>query len=642
MIEKIAAARDAIGHVLGELKIGTVICVDDFYVLSSVDRSAAAIIGQFAQALALGKHKECGQLLNDPSFFDVLNDEIWKRRLREQWPELSEDERLEILDDLSGLVDTDVRIRRDKESAWLLRDLIPQEIVLKEISPAKWQDDEEVIFEETNADEVILCLFDHNLAVDPDYTGGSGIALLEKTVHRPHNREVICGLLTHTVSVGEEIRRSSKFAEEHGLKRQEFVVLSKDRLADPLRFAHGIKMMLLNYLRDLLTDRVKVLTDQASDEATRRLMELDVYDFDYMVLRSSAKEGVWEAETLFRLFEIFRRTAFREQAFAAEDREVLDRSIAQIRAVRRADTVSDPEQCPPDQRWETRRIELYDEGDFVNRAHLPLELGDLFRIGQRKVVLVAQPCDLMVRENGRRPLKNLTLLNVTDKGNDFNSFVLSYFDKDSGQNRYAKFRSCYHISADVLDLAVFDAEGKCTFDLSVSPPALLHLAWAERFRKVKKRFERHQRKLDHLLEELQVSHLDSDARDYLDQSLVAGMTGSRLPIAFEYQDGIFEFGIRRIGRYRYPGAGSLLRHFFAFLSRDAGAHDYTPPQYLADGVWKCPERASTELVGSQGGSRFHRSSCHAARRIEPRNRICFDSREAAVKDGRDPCRVCQP
>lgn len=638
MSDQIAVARNAIGHVLSKLEIGGVVCIDDFYALSSVDNSAAVAIGRFAEAISLGKSQECGVLLGEPSLFSGP-DEIWKRRLLRKWRELGETERLGVLDNLLQILGFDARVRRDRESASLLRDLIPESVTLEEVPPAKWESERDAILEGFGAGVALLCLFDHDLTHDPDYTGRDGIILLEQAVHTEGDHRLICGLLTHTVQVGDEIKKANDLATQHGLSREEFLVLSKDRLEDPRRFAHGVKMMSLSYVRDLLAVKVSQLTDQAGKDARDKLMELDIYDFDYMVLRSSAEEGVWEAETLFRLFDIFRRTAFRREAFKPENWNELNHKIAQIRAVRRAITIPDSSEFPPDQRWQTRRTELYEDGDLINKAHLPLELGDIFEIGQKKLILVAQPCDLIVRSNGTRSLTNLTLLKVTGTGRDINSFPLEYFDDATGSREYAKFRSSCHVSADILDLAVFSDDGSCEFDPSSSPPALLQTPWIRRFERIRDSLTRHQCRLDDLSQILTELQLDSESRSYLKKSFLAQISRSDLSIPFDYGQGTLEFGIRRIGRYRPPGSERLLRHYVVFLSRDAGAHDYTPPEH---GFWECPRIINADFVGAQQSSRFHRASCRLADRIKAENRICFESREHAIAYERDPCSICNP
>ncbi len=70
-----------------------------------------------------------------------------------------------------------------------------------------------------------------------------------------------------------------------------------------------------------------------------------------------------------------------------------------------------------------------------------------------------------------------------------------------------------------------------------------------------------------------------------------------------------------------------------------------PPgsEILADGVWRCPNTTTgAAYVGSAKSNKFHSLSCRWAKRIKDENRICFASREAAIKYGYVPCEVCKP
>lgn len=47
-------------------------------------------------------------------------------------------------------------------------------------------------------------------------------------------------------------------------------------------------------------------------------------------------------------------------------------------------------------------------------------------------------------------------------------------------------------------------------------------------------------------------------------------------------------------------------------------------------------------VGSINSDKYHLPSCRWAKKILPENKIEFHSREAAVKAGYKPCKVCKP
>lgn len=51
---------------------------------------------------------------------------------------------------------------------------------------------------------------------------------------------------------------------------------------------------------------------------------------------------------------------------------------------------------------------------------------------------------------------------------------------------------------------------------------------------------------------------------------------------------------------------------------------------------------AANYVGNTNSYKFHRPSCRAAARINPGNKIEFDSREAAINYGMTPCKICKP
>lgn len=638
---------DVISQVLTSMRIGTVVCVDDIYSLGDPEESAAIAVAWCAQIASDGKAQECcaaWQAITEwaPSF-DVPED-MWKRSVRERWLDLHASKRVLLLDALASLADRDVDIEGDFAKASLLSDLMRGTVELVELAPADWEKRQGNILGELGEEEGTLCLFDHNLEGADGYGPSDGVRLLDRAIEAWGHRRVICGLLTHTVPEGAEIARAAELADELGRRRKDLVLLSKERLSKPTSFAHGLKMMGLNHGRDSLTWLVEDIASEATAAASAKLMDVDIYDFDYMVLRSSEEEGVWEAETLFRLFGMFRRRAFLRSAFTPPKRDLLIDAMAQIRAIRQVPTVNDADVYPRDQRWETRRLELFDNEVFINKAHLPLELGDIFRIGDRKFILVDQPCDLVVRSNGRRLAKVLTLLNITDAGAG-SAFALDYFDPDTGNTHYAKFRSSHHVSADLLDLCVFNSEGRCLINTAADPPAVLHPPWKRRYEKVRRRFQGHDRSFRELLQATERANLSGEASRYLKRSLAGRISLSSLGVRCDYEPQIFRFGARRIGRLRQPHAAPLLSAYCAFLSRHAGPHDYTPREELGNGVWRYsrPDALTTAAyVGADHGHRFHKVECPHVRQIAGDWLVCFETPEAATAYSRQRCRVCKP
>lgn len=581
--QRVTAAIHQVFDVVG---VTTVVFVDD---ISEIGQSpdAESIIGTIAAVLELPSGlQRLEALLPDIPF---VFEDVWKLKVREQWPLLTQEQRKPVLDILAELQPS---FQVDAATPSLLKELIPEDVDRLELTPRTWQQSRDSILCRASNHDAVLCLFDQNLQFSQIPGVSLGIDLLKSVVADRGERRVICALLTHTVSEEEESVRSRELAQSYGLRSEELLVISKRRLSSaPMGFAHSLKRASLNYLRDSLTVSVNQLAQSSSDEAKQQFQGLDVDDFDHVVLQSSEREGVWEAETLFRVFEIFRRASFHQHAFCSDSRNLLDARIGLIRSLRAVETLPSDYVPQPAQRWRIARLERYDAGSVVNAAHWPLGLGDIFetmnlgtdddQTEPRVFILLAQPCDLMVRPDGRRSAKSATLVQVTfpatagDSPDERASFELDYFDPESGKTAFAKFRSAYQISTDVLDLCVLHEDGSCALDPAHTPTGGLHTPWQKRFAVIQNVYSNHSKNICQIQESVGVKKLSSAASQYLERSLAARITQSSLNIKFTYEPGgVFKFGLRRIGRFQQPGATTLLGQYVAFLSRNAAEHDF--------------------------------------------------------------------
>ena len=106
---------------------------------------------------------------------------------------------------------------------------------------------------------------------------------------------------------------------------------------------------------------------------------------------------------------------------------------------------------------EYREIELYNR--YVNAQHCEIATGDIFEIEGLFYLLVSQSCDTCLRKEGERKLKEATLLEISDDGNEKKySYSLSCF------STMKKPRVVYHslrtIPFEILDLCTFNTSGK--------------------------------------------------------------------------------------------------------------------------------------------------------------------------------------
>lgn len=64
--------------------------------------------------------------------------------------------------------------------------------------------------------------------------------------------------------------------------------------------------------------------------------------------------------------------------------------------------------------------------------------------------------------------------------------------------------------------------------------------------------------------------------------------------------------------------------------------------YIGPGAWMCPESTAGAAYIGSGTQTFHKPGCSSVKQIADHNRVCFESREAAINAGFTPCGRCKP
>jgi len=570
MDEQVIAVQKIVRQVLSGIGIRKVVSVDDFYTAADSHHEDAVTLFEIARS----KREEVEYSKLIPREILDAPDNIWTRLLATFWSGVAPDARLAILSELVAVTGYE-KLPSDIKDLSLLKGLIPEDMFVA-LGPDDWERDRDDILAVAREDRRILCLFDQDLHL-AGRSDTAGMTLLQQTLGICGEGHVICGLLTQKIGEDEELQKTREFASEMGLSLDQFLPLSKDRLrGDRMRFADGLKMTVLNYARERLSRQVTDITKQASEKAQQQMNDVSVCDFEHIVIRSSEGEGVWEPDTLFRLFDLFRYNAFREMALALERRVSLYGDIERMRTIRDIKTSGLQPDCPSDQVHRIRKAELFDTAELLNLAHQPIDLGDVFKVGPAQYyILLAQPCDLMVRKNGRT-IDIVTLVQIqtyaaaTKDPREVSSFRLNYFEEQPGEKAFVKFRNSFQISLDVLDLAVFNDDGRCRISLSdvdAEKLSTLHRPWRRRFKVLRRRYQRTHEEYQRIPYQR--------ASNYQKKAMKHLLLCSDKDIELDYDaNGSFEFGIRRVGRCRNPLSMQLLSTFFSFLSRNPQEHDF--------------------------------------------------------------------
>jgi len=474
----------------------------------------------------------------------------------------------------------DVNVARD------LTDLLPAEFPTEYLTPNKWAARRDELLAECTATERTLFLFDQQLGAQ----GNEGTSIIAELV--AHDRAAFgarwfCALLSHTLQKGEEIQTWRKLAEDEDLALELFMPIAKGNLNDGNAFYGAVYRTVINIyaerMKNIALDSFKEAMAGALDE----FRNFDPIDFEHAVAKSSEGEGVSELETLMRLFTIVQRDRIKRELLKEEQLGAF------LNAAHTAREIADVGRSLSDEATKRlaklRHNELYESGELINEFRDPLRNGDLFEIGSGDSlsmwVLIAQPCDLMVRSDGERTyeknFKVAVLAPVSRKplGEEpgvkpYHEFKLERLDHGGLQAGSVVFTKATPVSLRVLDLAVLRVDGMCEIDSKDADPfpTFSSMSWDNRAPSLRREFKAIAEKIESVRTGKGGDDKAKTMAGYLMPKAAPGAVIARYAT---YDKGRFSYAIKRAGRVREPFAASLLAAFGRYLARDANEHDFS-------------------------------------------------------------------
>lgn len=489
--QSVDKARMSVESILDALDVARVVYVDDANDegVSVEDVIAAAV--ELDAALLLATLPELAD--SPPDDPDILT--VMIRRIWEQLDPAVQAERGQAVVVAARMNDGDET--DDVADVSILSHLIP-ETKLISLSPSQWETRKDQLLQDSK-DQRTLFLFDRDFAGAGGDSEG-GIKIIASLLARNDTEGLICGLLTHTVTPETQPQQWMDLSRTHGIPRDRFVVIPKLHLSKaPILFAQTLKFAALSPDFDKLKRKTKEIIAEAADVAARRVDEVSIYDLEHIVFQVSAEEGLWEPDMLFRLHAMFHRTESRR---LAHDGAALESIAANLRSVSGI-PASDELMPAPASAWALQREELYELDEHINRNYLPLELGDIFeRVGgtsAKKYILLAQPCDLMVRGDGKRhpDLHRVTLAEVVPAETNPNySEEMPYFDPSPSNKWFVKLRAVHFVRVCVLDLCAFNQDGAARLKVDGNVPPNIRPSWKARHEVLTRQLRQSIRKAD--------------------------------------------------------------------------------------------------------------------------------------------------
>lgn len=478
---------------------------------------------------------------------------------------------------------------KERESLGQLQHLLPEGTTAHLLTPQAWHERREALIGECSEDQRTLFLFDQELEVDDTTLGfAKGSDIIREMAEKERagfGTRWFCGMLTHTVEMGEEVPEWRRLAKSERLDLRFFMPIAKATLDDAPAFYGAVYRTLINTYCQTMKSLAQDAFEEALKEALEQFANVDPIDFEHVIVKSSEREGVSELETLIRVYGIFQKDQVKSQILEkARVSEFIAaaRTVKGIADIGRALTPSSEERLYK-LRWE----ELYESDQLVNSYQDPLRNGDIFEIGEgeglKLWVLIAQPCDLMVRSDGKRgreqnfkvavlaPLATRPLGDKSETREEV-GFSLDHYDHGGAQSAVVKFGDATPANLQVLDLAVFNKDGHCQLSASADPAlSLPSRAWELRDAELRKHFG----KVTAQVEAARKTHNDVVANLLADAIIPRGAPKKSFSKFGLYEAGAFSYPIRRCARIRDPLAASLLASYSRFLARDAYEHDFS-------------------------------------------------------------------
>lgn len=297
------------------------------------------------------------------------------------------------------------------------------------------------------------------------------------------------------------------------------------------------------------------------------------------MFRSSYKEGVHEIDTLIRIHA---------NIFAAELRDRLRgnanvlQDIAKLRDYRATEESAQVGSAA----WELQREELYEPANYINGCNTPLEAGDVFQFEAPdgsdlgRYVLLAQPCDLMVRSREKAGQRKATIAMLAPiqhrsmEEDESGVFELPLYS--GGSSAVVNLHEIRNIDIRVLDLCVLNQTGSAEVVLGDAVSGF-STGWNERVSSILMPFAKV------AIEAWEAWYaLPPDARG-LDSELPAfsiTLDERRIIKTDVVQDGekrTLQYGIKRVNRLSNGLAAELLQAFGDHLSRPARPHSLSGP-----------------------------------------------------------------
>ena len=584
-------AKEHLRSLLTLMNIDKVYFVDDSHQQEHELEEFIVLIGEIFKKGILYEIKE------ELTFIDLEShddEDFLKDSIKNQWDSLTHSQKTKCFKVIYKKLDsneaTNLNVSPDLEKYF-------DNGVLELFSPTQWESFFNLLT--PDFEKKILVLFDQDLSREEGkYTTLKGQDLILNIKKNNYRKFIYPALFTFTIdSLDKEIEERNNILQKFQIQgedvtSEDFFVFTKDRLNYPNLLADAVKKLFLSEYCERLKNQTTTLAEQAFKDTINALENLDTYSFEAAILKSSYKEGVWEIETLLRVINIYFEDFIKEQMIKSnyllntnEDLIKAHQVSNQVNITTANEVMTSPYLKP----IQLRAKEIYEAGQIINNLHKPIENGDIFELSfddnsKGLYLLVAQECDLMIRnvgkKEGNRTSNSGVLLKIDIVTKDFkvknDNHKLEYFGTSNCELAEIKFTESLNIDLSIFDLVVFNTNGTAKLDLSkkYNRKNYLSSSLKQRFSILYDKFKTHNIDTYQLLKKLGISSRSKNGKLILNKVAQKAVIIGKQQVKNLSTIKCIEYQIKRVSRLRNPYARIVLEKYMRHLSRIAEQHDF--------------------------------------------------------------------
>jgi hypothetical protein len=386
--------------------------------------------------------------------------------------------------------------------------------------------------------------------------------------------DAFCMMFTCRCEEGKQEDCRKAYSDKENIPAHRFSVISKlnTNAVRPIteRFAYALRAAFLHRHTGDLAWSLAYELHRTVDQVAQDLIAQNVTDLDQAIFENSISEGASELDVLLRINVLRQRRDARHAFQGQKLRDIL----VEMRRFRQAteDHLPNPDAASLEQFRIWRQIEVFEEGDLINPIHSPLTCGDIFtcvsgsgaEAKSKDFLLLAQPCDLMVREKGTRIAEAGLMVQLTKETPNRETRNAARFHEIIGvlpnnQVWRLDFLNSFVADLAVLDFCVFDPQGKVSLSTNTTvATGLLTAGYEVALGETKK----------------WLSKVFAPESKVAPKPLSVGARGNRYQPSLDRAASRLEFPLTRAGRLEPALAHAALAAWASYQTRAALDHDF--------------------------------------------------------------------